>query len=238
MSAPASELHQTTSPRLPRILIADGTLEAFKWFALALMTADHVNKYLFDAALPFVFEAARVVMPIFGFILAYNLARPGAFERGAFTRTLRRLGFFAALASPIFLALNGFWPLNVLWMLFVAAMICYCIERDTPRLRAAAVALFLVGGAVVEFFWFGLAFVVGAWLYCRRPSWLALCGGGLGAISLTLANQNWFALCALPLIAAAPSLRLRVPRLRWAFYGYYPAHLAVLMVLAYTTRGE
>jgi hypothetical protein len=193
---------------------------------------------LLNAKVPLIYQSARIVMPIFGFVLAYNLARPGALERGAYARTLSRLAFFAALASPIFLAINGPWPLNVLWMLFVAATICYCIERNQPRFRVLAIALFVIGGAFVEFWWFGIAFVLGAWLYCRRPSWTALCIWTAAALSLTIANQNWFALCALPLIGAAPWLHVRLPRLRWVFYAYYPAHLTALMVLAHTWRGE
>lgn len=239
MSATASNVPRANG--LPRIVIADGTLEMLKWGALILMTADHINKYLADEKLAVIYQSARVVMPIFGFILAFNLARPEAFANGVYLRTLRRLAFFGALASPMFLVLNGIWPLNVLWMLFLATAICYCIERaerGEGRFRALALALFLIGGAFVEFWWFGITFVIGAWLYCRRPSWIALCIWGVGAMSLTVANQNWFALCAVPIIAAAPWIDVRVPRLRWAFYAYYPAHLTVLMVLAHTWRGE
>lgn len=54
--------------------VPDGTVEALKWLALALMTGDHVNKYLFNGTLPFLFEAGRLALPIFVFVLAYNLA--------------------------------------------------------------------------------------------------------------------------------------------------------------------
>jgi hypothetical protein len=36
---------------LPRLVLADGTVEALKWFALLLMTGDHVNKYLFNGTI-------------------------------------------------------------------------------------------------------------------------------------------------------------------------------------------
>jgi TraX protein. len=50
--------------------------EAIKWIALVLMLGDHVNKYLFNESLPFLYEAGRTVMPMFCVVLAYNLARP------------------------------------------------------------------------------------------------------------------------------------------------------------------
>src|SRR5471032_1823847 len=56
--------------------MAEGSLEAIKWAALILMVFDHTNKYLYAERLPVVFQLGRIVMPIFGFVLAYNLARP------------------------------------------------------------------------------------------------------------------------------------------------------------------
>jgi hypothetical protein len=217
---------------LPRIVIADGTLEALKWVGLVLMTGDHINKYLFDESLPVMFEAARVVMPLFGFILAYNLGRPGTLERGVYGRTMKRLAVFASLASPIFYALNGWWPLNVLWMLFLVTAICYCIERGTRALYWLALALFVIAGAFVEFWWFGMTFCIAAWSYCRRPTTAALATAVVSLASLSIVNSNGWAIAALPLILLAPLVKAQVPRLRWAFYAYYPAHLAVLLILA------
>lgn len=58
--------------------MADGSLAAIKWTALVLMVFDHVNKYLYAEKLPVIFQLGRIVMPMFGFVLAYNLARPCA----------------------------------------------------------------------------------------------------------------------------------------------------------------
>ena len=230
MSTPVTAVAAGSSD-LPAIRVADGTLEAMKWLALILMTVDHINKFLFDEKLPYIFGTARIVMPIFGFVLAYNLARPGALERGAYKRTMSRLGWFALAATPFFMALNGnWWPLNVLWMLLFSTVVCYALASTDRRLHGLAVVAFVVGGALAEFWWFGILFCVGAWMYCRRPSWTALMVWLAGTVSLTVANQHWAAVCALPLIALAPQITLRVPRLRWAFYGYYPAHLLMLLL--------
>ena len=97
---------------------------------------------------------------------------------------------------------------------------------------ALTCSLFIVGGALVEFWWPGLAACLLAWAYCRRPSWvtLALWAGALA--SLYVINRNLWGLAALPLIFAAGQVTLDVPRGRLGFYVYYPAHLAVLWVLA------
>ncbi|MCB2035736.1 MAG: hypothetical protein KDF56_02300 [Ottowia sp.] len=52
---------------MPRLVLADGTVEALKWFALLLMTGDHVNKYLFNGTIDWLFDAGRLCLPIFVF---------------------------------------------------------------------------------------------------------------------------------------------------------------------------
>ena len=67
------------------------------------------------------------------FVLAYNLVRPGTFERGAYPRTMKRLALFGAVASVPFIALGGlfagWWPLNVLFTLLVITATLYLVER-------------------------------------------------------------------------------------------------------------
>jgi len=74
------------SMQLPHVAVSDGTLEALKWLALLLMVADHTNKYLLHDASHTLFNAGRIAMPLFVFVLAYNLARPDAYKRGAHSR--------------------------------------------------------------------------------------------------------------------------------------------------------
>ena len=65
---------------LPRPMVADGTLEALKGLALLLMSADHVNKYLLNGTVPALFDAGRLALPDFTFVLACNLGRPASSE--------------------------------------------------------------------------------------------------------------------------------------------------------------
>jgi len=98
--------------------VPNGTVEALKWLALILMTSDHVNKYLFNGTVPWLFNAGRVTLPLFVFVLAYNLARPDTLERGVYPRTMQRLTLFGVLATPAFIALGGlmagWWPLSII----------------------------------------------------------------------------------------------------------------------------
>lgn len=215
--------------------IPDGTVEALKWLALVLMTGDHVNKYLFNATLPVLFEAGRVALPLFVFVLAYNLARPGTLERGVYGRTMSRLAMFGALASVPFVALGGlyagWWPLNVMFTLLVVTATAYLVERGGKLHLAAAGVVFLVGGSSVEYWWPAVAFGLAVWSYTRRPSWAAAAVAVLACAALWFVNRNLWALAALPVLFLASRVDVRVPRLRWAFYAYYPLHLASLWLI-------
>ena len=228
-----STLMQTDRLAPPRLTIADGTVEALKWLALLLMTGDHINKYLFNATLPVLFELGRLALPIFVFVLAYNLSRPGLLKQGAYQRTINRLGLVGILASVPFIALGnlqdaGWLPLNVLFTLLVLTATLYLIERGD--LTAAGV-LFLVGGNLVEYWWLGLALGVAVWTYCKQPSLASAAVALMACAGLWLINGNGWALAAVPLMLGATRVDLRLPRLRWAFYLYYPLHLGVLWLI-------
>jgi hypothetical protein len=219
----------------PGFTVANGTIEALKWLALALMTLDHANKYLFGDKLPGAFELGRLAMPLFAFVLSYNLARPGALESGAYLRTMKRLAIYGLVASPFFIALGGlgfgWWPLNIMFMLLVASAILYLAEKGGRAHMVAAVAVFLIGGALVEFWWFALAFCLAAFWYCKTTNKAALVVWVLAAASLYVVNRNLWALASMPLILAAPLVDVKMPRFRHVFYAYYPAHLAVLLIV-------
>lgn len=232
-SIPQQEM---ANPVLPRLAIADGTLEAIKWLALACMTGDHVNKYLLHDTAPILFILGRLTLPLFTFVLACNLARPGALAGGAGVRTMKRLAVFGAIASVPFITLGGlgwgWWPLNVMAMLFVSTA-CICLgERGGTARIAMAIVLFAIGGGLVEFWWPGIAMCLAAWRYCKRPGWAALSTWILATAALQVINRNSWALAAFPLIFAAPHVRLHLPRMKTVFYAYYPAHLAILWGLS------
>jgi hypothetical protein len=216
-------------------VVSDGTIEALKWLGLILMTGDHVNKYLFNTTIPGLFEAGRLCLPIFIVVLAYNLARPGAMERGAYVRTIQRLALFGAVASIPFIALGGlvagWWPLNVLFTLLIITTTAYLVEQGGAVNLAVAGVVFLIEGSSVEYWWPAVALGLAAWSYFKRPSMPAATAALLSCAALWLINGNWWAMAALPLLLLASCLDLRMPRLRWAFYCYYPLHLAALWLI-------
>lgn len=229
-----------TIVRRARSDVSNGTIEALKWLALALMSGDHINKYLLNGTVPWLYDAGRLAMPLFVFVMAYNLARPGALENGIYRRTMLRLMIFGMLATPAFIALgglvNGWWPLNILFTLFVLAATLRLIEIGSLKGYLAACLVFAVGGAFVEFWWPSVALGVAIWSYRRQPSLLALaCAvGALG--SLGYINGNQWAMASALFLPIAPLLNLPVPRARWFFYLFYPVHLSLIWLVRIPMR--
>jgi hypothetical protein len=225
--------------QLPTLKFSDGALELLKWLALALMIGDHINKYLLNGTVDLLFYAGRIAMPIFVTVLAYNLARPGALTSGAYGRTMCRLGGFGALATPAFIALggivDGWWPLNILFTLMTLSWVLACLDRG-GWWNLVAVAAFLLGGSVVEFWWPALALGVSVWAYTKKPSRIAALAAFAALIALHTINGNDWALVALPILLLASKLRLNIVRLRWFFYAFYPAHLAIIWALRIPMR--
>ena len=211
--------------------ISDGSLETLKWVGLVLMTGDHVNKYLLQDTSATLYALGRMVMPLFGFVLMANLARPGAFEAGMHLRVMRRLAVFALLATPAFVRLVGWWPLNMLVTLGLATLIVWLLERGGAMARVAASIAFLIGGALVEFWWPALLCCLGAWGFARRPDAVRMLLWVLATASLVIVNGNFSALGALPLILGARHVDIPLRRCRWVFYAYYPAHLSLIAVV-------
>lgn len=204
------------------------SLELVKWFALVLMTGDHVNAALFARELPVLTELGRIVMPLFAFAIGINLARPGAWRTGRYGRMVVRLLAVGVVAAPLYvLAFGAQWlPLNIMFTFALAVGVCWSIDAGRPWV---ALALFLVGGLGVDYLWPGVALVVGVWAFARDEgqTWAAyvIVAALLG---LCVVNGSLWALASVPIWWLLQRLPWTVPRSRWAFYAYYPAHLGVL----------
>ncbi|MEO7863710.1 MAG: TraX family protein [Nitrospirales bacterium] len=223
----------------PRVELSDGAVEAMKWLGLILMTADHAQKYGLMSTVPGVYEAGRVAFPLFGIVLAYNLARVQNHDPAVYVRVLTRLLCCGALASIPFIALGGlgfgWWPLNCMGTLAVAVGIMYVIEERRPFWKTRAAVVFLLGGALVEFWWPGVALCVGAWWYCKHPTGVALLLWLAGTAGLTLINANWWACASFAVLAGMTYfVTIEIPRASRWFYCYYPAHLALFLLLGFS----
>ncbi|WP_107329156.1 TraX family protein [Metapseudomonas otitidis] len=217
---------------LPTLSCAQLDVNLLKWVALVLMIGDHINKYVFHESVAVLFYAGRLVMPVFAFVLAANLSRDSAVTSGAINRTARRLFGWGVIACIPYIALGeviaGWWPLNILLMLFCSTVVISLLAKGGWWSHVEALVVFLLGGAIVEFWWPGIGLCVASWAYFRKPSWVALICSFVSLASLHLINGNSWALASLALIFAAAKIRTPLPRAKHFFYAFYPAHLAAI----------
>lgn len=216
-----------------------------KWLALGLMTADHINPYLLDGAMPALYGFGRVAFPLFAFVLAYNLARPGA--SASYARAMRRMAVFGALATLPFvlpqpLRPNAL-PLNIMFTFILAIAVITLITSEQRVRRIAGVALFVCGGGLVEYPWVGVAIVVSMFWFLRTgAAWALMLWLILHALALPLQALIFYhaplqygmwaiaAILVVPLLARTP---ISVPRMRWIFYAYYPGHLLAFWAIRF-----
>jgi TraX protein len=217
------------------LFVDDGTVEALKWLGLFLMVVDHANKYLANAGFGWAFHAGRICLPLFCFVLAYNLTRVGVLESGSFKRVMNRTAIVGGIATPIFIALGGLpfgWlPLNIFFTFCVATLMLLFVARRGRVNMTCAVLIFLVGGLFVEYWWFALALVLACWAFCNKPGAGSFMLVIFATAGLYAINRNFWAFAALPIIALAPFVSMPVPRMRNIFYIFYPLHLAALLGL-------
>ena len=216
---------------MSRLRISEGSLQTVKWIALVLMTIDHVNKFLFNGTNYQAFALGRLAMPLFLFVLAYNLARSD--NMLSFRRVMTRLTIYGILATPACGAMMGLHTLNIMFALLALTAIIYCLHHRTTLWTVGGFLIFIGAGGFVEFAWLGLLLGLSLYWYCRQPSFLALACMLLALASLWLINENWWAFAAIPVVLLLCFVDLRVPRMKLIFYVYYPFHLTVLWLIRF-----
>lgn len=215
---------------MPKVRICNTSIELLKWSGLILMTLDHINTFILNHCYPFLFEMGRLVMPIFTFVLAYNLARPVS-KKGVHKRVVARMLIAGCIAMPFFIAINpavNIWhPLNIMFTLITSTTCIYFLEQGKI---IAFFGIFLLCGALVEYFWPAILFTLFSWQFCRtgKKGWLLLML--LIQFPIGLLNGTMTGALSLLIIYLVAKLKFHVeiPRCKTFFYSYYPTHLAIL----------
>ncbi|WP_049457090.1 TraX family protein [Stenotrophomonas maltophilia] len=201
------------------LTLGSGARELLKWLALLAMTGDHAAKVVYAGYLPVISELGRIAFPLFALVMACNLAQPGA----DLPRSIRRLALWGLIAQPLHAWAFGFWlPLNILLTFALAAVAVHALASNRPLLLLLAAGVLPM---LVDYQWAGVGFVLLGWLAFRHRAWWLLL---VGLAAVCWANHNGWALLAIPVVLLLAQVQWKVPRWRWAFYGYYVGHLALL----------
>ena len=206
---------------------------AVKWLALACMLLDR-GQIFAGRGRARVIRGRPSCPALFGFALAYNLARPGRAGSDSLSAPFVALAAFSAFRLTLFIALGRArlgvvaaehhvhrcsWRRPSLWLLEGAQLI-----GDRRRDRAVSdrrpVRRILVACPRLH---------PRPWLYCRLATWPRLMGWIAAAGLLYLINDNLWALAALPILFLLAHVSVTAPRMQWVFYAFYPAHLAAAL---------
>jgi len=220
---------------LSPLAFSEASLSAAKWLALVLMVIDHSNKYLFDGKVTWMYALGRISMPLFAFVLGYNLARPGMLNSGGYRRLALRLAGFGLLATVPFIAINklpsGWWPLNMMFTLLVAVVAAWLFDIRKPWSTISACLVLAWGGALGEYWWPAIGLCMCVWNYQRHPSRALIAAFLACLVLLWFVNGNLWALAAVPVLFALQWWPIVLPRAQWLFYGFYPLHLALFWLI-------
>lgn len=218
------------STRTDALTFSPAALLYLKVAAFVLMVADHAD-WLLGTGQGAHASIGRLVFPIFGTVLAYNMART---DRGKLLETVApRLALIGLIAQiPYTYLQGGVVPLNIMFTLAAAVSVFAAFDRGNAL---AGIAMASVAGLFVDYAWYGIAgVVVTAAAFRTQTEWrevLAIFGFSL---ALTAINGHTFALLAVPLIYLVAKLgQGDAPRLKRLFWIGYPVHLVVLAAIKF-----
>ena len=227
---------------LDALCISNSSLTAIKIIGITAMLVDHFNAFVNPNYNQTLFEIGRIAFPLFALVLGYNLAR---IPLNKIPKIMFRLLMFGILATPIYIILSGglqhWWPLNILFTLSLATTIVYLLSLPTYNrwavtARMTAILLFAVIGGLVDYLWLGPALVFVVWrlfsgISAVEKTILHILLLGLTGL-LCVMNDSLATLFALPIIylTILSCQGIRLPRMKWFFYWFYPGHLIMLFL--------
>ena len=214
-----------------------------KIIAMITMTVDHIGMLLFPRVLLFRY-IGRLAFPIFAFMIA-----EGCSYTRSLPKYLRSMAVVAAVCQVVSFAFTRSLMMGIFVTFSLSILLIMLLKNARQKQTAGAKLLFFLAVAAVLFITevlpqllqgtdFGVDYgFIGVALpvcvYAVRGKWLKL---AVSAVVLSLLAYSgwvgqWLALLALPLLALYNGQRGKW-KLKWLFYLYYPAHLAILWLLA------
>jgi hypothetical protein len=194
-----------------------------KWMAAISMLVDHVGLVFFPEQ-PWLRTIGRLSFPLFVWLLVQGESH---------TRHVGRYGLrlvvLAVISQPVYQLAFQFQRLNVVFLLLIG-LVCLRLVRRYPAFQ---VPIWLLGAALSDLLKasygsYGIALVVLVYYFHPHWRWWLV---WVGFHLIWVGAEGTF---QLPAVVAAIFFGLangqRGPKAGW-FYGFYPGHLALLVVV-------
>lgn len=230
-----------------------GNLDAdfLKWTGIAAMTADHVGRFLFPELI-WLQVVGRLAFPLFAWSLVLGHRRTRDVGR-----YLRRLAILAVVAQPVYSLLFPFEPqcgiqLNIVVSLALGLLAIHALHTERWAVLAGVVVVIMLPRILiastestpylVDYGLRGLVLMLAMYVVIDKPLLIrvVILGAILAApwvnpmtpvidIAGRPLGLQGFAIMSLPIMLTP--VQTHLPRARWFFYVYYPAHLLVIWVV-------
>lgn len=213
-----------------------------KIIALITMAIDHIGMYLFPQIL-FLRIIGRLSMPIFAYMIAEGCRYTR--NRGRYLLLTAGVGFLCQIVY--FVAMGSLYQC-ILITFSLSILLIYGLDHALRQKTLPAFCLAALDMAAVFFLCvilpkllpntdyaisyglYGVLLPVFAFLGKTKKQSLILTAFGLVLMNLDLGWIQWYCLLVLPLLALYDGTRGK-RKLKYLFYIFYPAHLAVLYLI-------
>jgi hypothetical protein len=206
--------------------------DALKLVAIVSMTVDHVGAILLPQV-GWLRIIGRLAFPLF----AYQLAI-GYLHTRNLTRYVLRLAVWGLIAQPVYMIAFGvrLWTLNIFATLLLGLLAIWGWDHRrwwavVLPLSLASIQLWLPAVGP-DYGLYGVLLCLTSFVLFRHREQLVI---GHGLLHVLAGIMFWpsqvYALASIPFILWPP--RLHLGRLSRLFYAYYPAHLALLVLVRY-----
>ena len=220
------------------------TNNQLKIIAMLSMCLDHIGVQLFPKVM-WLRMAGRLAFPIF----AYMIAEGCRYTKNR-TRYLLQLAILGIGCQTVFYIAAKNWYQGILITFSLSASVIFSIDaflkkKTAPRLLimtgVVLSAIFLSGIAPVlfkemgfrlDYDFLGVFLPVGVYYARNKKERLLIVAVAMAIMSATSKPYQWVSMLAVPLLMLYNETRGRA-KMKYVFYIFYPAHLAIIFLIGY-----
>ena len=211
-----------------------------KIIAAVTMLIDHIG-YIFFPGKMLWRVIGRIAMPIFAFMISEGCC----YSRNKL-RYFLSVFVLGMLCQTVYVAFAGGWELCMPVNFSLSILLVCSLEQAVKERNWLWALLFVLGIALVYLLNEVVTLDYGFWgcmlpvfcclprLFGRQERWLRVLTLGIGMVILSYHSSvwQWYSLMALPLLLLYSGQRGKA-KMKYFFYIFYPAHLAILQGIAW-----